>query len=81
MKRLLALAKFSSHHHMERLIVECARNNDMQVSDHIDTYRVSKKTLVSEWFLGCKTYLNYGSSGQEIAYFCPMSWQGICNGF
>ena len=31
MKRLLALAKFSSHHHMERLIVECARNNDMQV--------------------------------------------------
>merc|ERR1719210_1051198 len=35
MKRLLTLAKFSSHHHMERLIVECARNNDMQVRiDH-----------------------------------------------
>merc|ERR1712066_59210 len=35
MKRLLALAKFSSHHHLERLIVECARNNDMQVRiDH-----------------------------------------------
>ena len=32
MKRLLTLAKFSSHHHMERLIVECARNNDMQVT-------------------------------------------------
>merc|ERR1719410_3120928 len=35
MKRLLSLTKFSSHHHMERLIVECARNNDMQVRiDH-----------------------------------------------
>merc|ERR1719342_3702 len=35
MKRLLSLAKFSSHHHLERLIVECARNNDMQVRiDH-----------------------------------------------
>ena len=32
MKRLLALAKFSTHHHLERLVVECARNNDMQVS-------------------------------------------------
>ena len=32
MKRLLTLARFSNHHHMERLIVECARNNDMQVS-------------------------------------------------
>ena len=31
MKRLLSLTKFSTHHHMERLIVECARNNDMQV--------------------------------------------------
>ena len=31
MKRLVSLAKFSSHHHLERLIVECARNNDMQV--------------------------------------------------
>merc|ERR1712002_817075 len=35
MKRLLSLTKFSTHHHMERLIVECARNNDMQVRiDH-----------------------------------------------
>lgn len=35
MKRLLTLTKFASHHHMERLIVECARNNDMQVRiDH-----------------------------------------------
>merc|ERR1719188_1802854 len=35
MKRLLTLSKFSSHHHLERLIVECARNNDMQVRiDH-----------------------------------------------
>merc|ERR1719325_178097 len=35
MKRLLALAKFSTHHHLERLVVECARNNDMQVRiDH-----------------------------------------------
>jgi len=35
MKRLLSLAKFSSHYHLERLIVECARNNDMQVRiDH-----------------------------------------------
>merc|ERR1712142_1113247 len=35
MKRLLSLAKFSTHHHLERLIVECARNNDMQVRiDH-----------------------------------------------
>merc|ERR1719266_2048924 len=35
MKRLVSLAKFSTHHHMERLIVECARNNDMQVRiDH-----------------------------------------------
>ena len=32
MKRLLALAKFSTHHHLERLVVECARNNDMQVT-------------------------------------------------
>merc|ERR1712126_93578 len=30
-----SLAKFSSHYHLERLIVECARNNDMQVRiDH-----------------------------------------------
>merc|ERR1712212_664872 len=35
MKRLLSLTKFSTHHHMEGLIVECARNNDMQVRiDH-----------------------------------------------
>merc|ERR1712123_63191 len=35
MKRLLSLTKFSTHHHMERLIVECARNNEMQVRiDH-----------------------------------------------
>ena len=33
MKRLLSLAKFSSHYHLERLIVECARNNDMQVGE------------------------------------------------
>jgi len=34
-KRLLELATFTTHHHMERLIVECARNNDMQVRlDH-----------------------------------------------
>jgi len=33
--RLLELAHFTDHHHMERLIVECARNNDMQVRiDH-----------------------------------------------
>ena len=35
MKRLLSLAKFSSHHHLERLIVECARNNDMQVKNFV----------------------------------------------
>ena len=35
MKRLLSLAKFSSHYHMERLIVECARNNDMQVGKNV----------------------------------------------
>ena len=29
--RLLELASFTTHQHMERLIVECARNNDMQV--------------------------------------------------
>merc|ERR1719391_1593662 len=35
MKRLLSLARFSTHYHLERLIVECARNNDMQVRiDH-----------------------------------------------
>merc|ERR1712212_954796 len=35
MKRLLSLTKFSTWAHMERLIVECARNNDMQVRiDH-----------------------------------------------
>merc|ERR1719495_2200581 len=35
MKRLLSLTKFSTHYHLERLIVECARNNDMQVRiDH-----------------------------------------------
>merc|ERR1719461_2132424 len=35
MKRLLTLSKFSTHHHLERLVVECARNNDMQVRiDH-----------------------------------------------
>merc|ERR1711962_1218875 len=33
--RLIALSVFSDRHHMERLIVECARNNDMQVRiDH-----------------------------------------------
>merc|ERR1711872_1091006 len=33
--RLLELAHFTDHHHLERLIVECARNNDMQVRiDH-----------------------------------------------
>ena len=37
MKRLLTLAKFSSHHQLERLIVECARNNDMQVMTLIVT--------------------------------------------
>ena len=30
MKRLLSLTKFSTHHHMERLILECARNNNIQ---------------------------------------------------
>ena len=30
MKRLLSLTKFSTHHHIERLIVECARNNNIQ---------------------------------------------------
>merc|ERR1719357_2267091 len=35
MDRLIALSVFSDRHHMERLIVECARNNDMQVRiDH-----------------------------------------------
>merc|ERR1719234_1522157 len=35
MERLIALSIFSDRHHMERLIVECARNNDMQVRiDH-----------------------------------------------
>jgi len=35
MKRLLDLTKFTNQHHMERLVVECARNNDMQVRiDH-----------------------------------------------
>merc|ERR1711892_739802 len=35
MKGVLSLTKFSTHHHMEKLIVECARNNDMQVRiDH-----------------------------------------------
>ena len=38
MKRLLTLSKFSSHHHLERLIVECARNNDMQVNIRILEY-------------------------------------------
>ena len=30
MKPLLSLTMFSTHHHMERLILEYARNNDMQ---------------------------------------------------
>lgn len=35
LKRLLELACFTTSHHMERVIVECARNNDMQVRiDH-----------------------------------------------
>merc|ERR1711962_794104 len=35
MERLLSLTVFSDIHHLERLIVECARNNDMQVRiDH-----------------------------------------------
>merc|ERR1719278_1799909 len=35
MDRLIVLSVFSDRHHMERLIVECARNNDMQVRiDH-----------------------------------------------
>lgn len=35
MDRLVKLSSFSERHHMERLIVECARNNDMQVRiDH-----------------------------------------------
>merc|ERR1719234_1037109 len=35
MERLITLSIFSDRHHMERLIVECARNNDMQVRiDH-----------------------------------------------
>jgi len=35
MERLISLSVFSDRHHMERLIVECARNNDMQVRiDH-----------------------------------------------
>merc|ERR1739838_1019099 len=35
MERLIALSIFSDRHHMERLIVGCARNNDMQVRiDH-----------------------------------------------
>merc|ERR1711962_1056416 len=34
-ERLLSLTVFSDIHHLERLIVECARNNDMQVRiDH-----------------------------------------------
>eukprot|EP00088_Acartia_fossae_P002760 TRINITY_DN1113_c0_g1_i1.p1 TRINITY_DN1113_c0_g1~~TRINITY_DN1113_c0_g1_i1.p1 ORF type:complete len:1134 (-),score=468.42 TRINITY_DN1113_c0_g1_i1:209-3610(-) len=34
-KRLMELACFTNHHHLERVIVECARNNDMQVRiDH-----------------------------------------------
>ncbi len=32
MARLLQMAPTTNYHHLERLIVECARNNDMQVS-------------------------------------------------
>ena len=32
MERLVKLSIFSDTYHMERLIVECARNNDMQVN-------------------------------------------------
>ena len=48
MKRLLVLAKFSSPHHMERLIVECARNNDMQVRLDHRTGSVNFGTDLSE---------------------------------
>jgi hypothetical protein len=34
MARLLQMAPTTNYHHLERLIVECARNNDMQVSIH-----------------------------------------------
>lgn len=36
--RLLSLSHFASHFHMERLIVECVRQNDMQVSSLFISY-------------------------------------------
>merc|ERR1712096_270927 len=48
MKRLLSLSKFSTHHHMEKLIVECARNNDMQVRIDHRTGAINFGTDLSE---------------------------------
>merc|ERR1740128_1380448 len=46
--RLLELAPFTDHHHMERLVVECARNNDMQVRIDHRTRSVRFGTDLSE---------------------------------
>merc|ERR1739838_787601 len=48
MQRLLSLSKFSTHHHMEKLIVECARNNDMQVRIDHRTGAINFGTDLSE---------------------------------
>ena len=45
MERLVKLSIFSDTYHMERLIVECARNNDMQVN----TVRASLGFLTSSF--------------------------------
>ena len=48
MKRLLSVTKFSTHHRIERFIVECARNNDMQVRIDHRTGSVHSSTGLSK---------------------------------
>jgi hypothetical protein len=48
--RLLELARFASAFHLERLLVDCVRHNDMQVRDctfHFDSYSVSPSHRLS----------------------------------